>query len=262
MKNHGCFSTPTDMTSKVIYLDMKHPLIRIVAGLFFSTILLVTLFLVHDILLLRGREVQLVNTFFHEEDANSDYGDYIGKNEELAYLITPLEDGQFFFRIENTSNTPFYLTMYEYGGWEYQLDEEKLFWYARRLELMDSSKKIVDHVNHGFDCGTGLGVTLIRPREVFERLITLEELSQLADPMTYLKMDSDSTVVDILTGQIFRSPTGSCGSSNRAMLCQQLLANEFSVRFSFRVMSYWRGEISDVYSNPIYFSREDVLRCY
>jgi hypothetical protein len=224
--------------------------------------------IVYSVFILRGRccgfndgtddlLLQVLTRCSHADHENPDYNK---PSKHLSYTLTELTDGHYERKITNLSWRPFLVTMYEFEDWRYNLPDEMLLRYASRYVVRNNRTDLEIDSGIGFDCGSGLGMTLIRPWETFVDTVGFEEITPDVYLRHQLRFLKSGYAHDLLTGTQIGDPLqGKLDQYDGASLLTMVPDDALEVRLYLPVADYFTGEPARVYADGFTVRRWELL---
>lgn len=185
-----------------------------------------------------------------------DFGGNYEEDDQLKYTIQKIDSTNYRLKIKNKNWLPYYLIGYRNDEIFYQLIESNLFNLASRKRINYKNDTLGFH--YGFDCGTGLGMFSINPKEVFEDTKKLEDLTNHFNLTDYVfRKDS------IFYSRINRKPIltiNENGELNWIINNKNLLKDDsIKIQFALPYYAVLTGEAKVAYSNELVFNYVDLL---
>lgn len=242
---------------------MKQQLIGALRNITIIPIVILLGLSIYSIFLLRGRDVLCegpVDPLWRiVSKIDTTKYDSTQPSEHLAYTLTELINSRYERKISNRSWRPFLVTMYEFKDWRYSLPDEKLLRYASRYVVRNKRTDLKIDSGIGFDCGSGLGMTLIRPWETFVDTVGLEELMPRVFFRNQLAFLESGKAFDHLTGTAIGDPQGDLAQYDAASLMTMVPDDELEMRLYLPVIDYFNGKLARVYANGLSVGRWKLL---
>jgi hypothetical protein len=201
--------------------------------------------LIFDIYFYRGRTVDF-------DDEKITLGSFVEEsyiNGNFKYRISQLPPDKYIVELENTSIEPYLFWLYEYPDWGNSLMDSIVIKYARRFKIYSKGEIISNKSLAQFDCGSGLGVSIIRPYECFRDTLTSKELFGMISFRSFLKVLPDNKYLNKITGSIIEDKNISLDSLS--VNFQDLSSDSLDIEFILPVISYMNYKHSIVVSNKI-----------
>ena len=186
-----------------------------------------------------------------------DFGGDYEESDEIEYTIQKNDlTADYKIRIKNKTWLPYYLLGYRNDEIFYQLNETDLFNLASRKRINYYRDTLNFH--YGFDCGTGLGMFSINPKEVFEDTRSLEDLTNHFNLTDYLfRKDS------IYYARINRKPIFKIKETGQLnwIIPNKNLLKEDSIKIQFALLYYSviTGKAKVTYSNELVLNYIELL---
>ena len=221
---------------------LKTTLILYIPAVFFCVLL--------DVFLFRG-------FFLSEFISDDEYGKMTEPPTNLHYEIRKKGD-EFTLKFENESLVPHYFWTYRWNELMQKVPDSVFFAYAGRMQF--TYPHLSTELNYGFDCGSGVGMTAIRPRESFEITKSYSELVEsyyyIYDHFNQLER-TDSIAKDLF----HQKPLVTLVDNKFKLLENKFVrkSDSIEVKFYLPIFSPVKGHISYIVSNPIKFSYFDVI---
>ena len=143
-------------------------------------------------------------------------------------------------------------------NWEDDLSDRDVIAYSLRPRLIYKDQIIADRFRAHFTCGTGLGLTVIRPFESFSDTLSLSEITAEVSVFDFLSITSDSTGRDKLSGREYNLEN----YISLPLIVDKMENQDFELYtyFNLPVISYFGNRHSTVRSNRLNFTRNDLLK--
>ena len=185
-----------------------------------------------------------------------DFGGNYEEDDEIQYTIQKIDSTEYKVRIKNKSWHPHYLTGYRHDEIFYQLNESDLFNLASRKRIKYKNDTLNFH--YGFDCGTGLGIFSINPKENFEDTRSLGALTNHFNLTNYVfKIDS------IYYSRINNKPLLRIDKLGELHWINEnkkhLKGSSIKIQFALPYYSVLNGEAKVAYSNELTLNYIDLL---
>lgn len=239
-----------------------------VGRLTIASLLIIASLIIYSVFILRGRgEYSSYGGFDPLEGIVKSVRPYIngvptGSEEastDLVYSLNKIPEGRVERKITNHSWRPFLVTMHEFKGWKYTLPDEFLLNYATRYMIRNPRTELEVDSGIGFDCGTGLGMTLIRPGETFLDTVEFEKLMPWGSLRYQLTFQESGRAFDRLTGAFIGDPLEKRDQYDEASLLTMVPDDELEVCLFLPVTDYFSGEPARVYANEFTVGRWELL---
>jgi hypothetical protein len=201
--------------------------------------------LIFDIYFYRGRTVD----FGDEKITLGSFVEESYINENFKYRISQLPPDKYIVELENTSIEPYLFWLYEYPNWGNSLMDSIVIKYARRFKIYSKGGIISNKSFAQFDCGSGLGVSIIRPYEYFRDTLTSKELFGMVNFRSFFKVLPDNKYLNKITGSIIEDKNISLDSLS--VNFQDLSSDSLDIEFILPVISYMNYKHSIVVSNKM-----------
>jgi len=246
---------------------MKEQLFGLLRNVVVYSVILALGLVVYSVFFLRGRccafaeetddlTLQLLTRYNHTPQTAYDYA---SPSPHLVYSLTELADARYERRITNESWRPFLVTIYEFKEWQYELPDEMLLRYAGRYVIKNQRTDLKIDSGFGFNCGSGLGMTLIRPWERFVDTVDFKGLMPFVSIGDQLAFPDDNFAFDRLTGTRIGDPSRERSQYKETSLPAMLPNDALEVRLYLPVMDYFTGEPARVYANGFLIGRWEML---
>lgn len=226
---------------------MKRKLTKIALALTATLILILLI----DIFLFRG-------FFFEKIFFEKDYGELHEAPTNVHYNIQKKGDN-YTFTFKNNSYKPYYFWTYRWEKVIQKVPDTLFFIYARRIQI--DYPHLSTEFYYGFDCGTGVGMTAIRPQESFQIDLSYQELLD-GHYYIYEHINAMNELDSIAKDLYHQKPLVKIVNNRFTILENESIKNTDSVniRFYLPIFSPVKGHLSYVKSNPIKVSYLDIVK--
>lgn len=186
------------------------------------------------------------------------YGDYSNKVSKISYSVKKLGNSNYYLTLDNNSFSPIYIWSYRNEELIQKFNDSILFQYASRYKIKFPLKETEYH--YGFDCGTGVGMTAIRPFESFSLEVNYNYLLDFFD----IRYDhyNEINLKDSVINDLFYNKPLFLEDNGKFLFVKNIaIGKKDSVKVNFYLptFTFFRGEIIYAKSNEVKFSYLDLL---
>jgi hypothetical protein len=203
-----------------------------------------------DVFLFRG-------IFLAKLVKSKEFRKQISATANMSYKIEK-SDQTYVLTFENNSLQPYYFWTYRFEELIQEIPDSIFFSYAGRMQIF--YPYFTTKLHYGFDCGTGVGMTAVRPLESFEIRKSYFELLG-SDDYLYDHFE-DSHPGDTIAQDLYHQKPLISLIDNKFKLLENpsiQKTDSVSVSFYLPVFSPLANELSYIQSNTIKFSYHDMV---